>query len=71
MVQGILDIFLVQGIHQVFASQCWHKSMTPLMDRVREVLQDTPVYCSIDIDGIDCAKCPGTGEPAVNPVILD
>jgi len=43
--------------------------MTPLIDRVREELRDTPVYCSIDIDGIDCSKCPGTGK-SMNPFIM-
>ncbi len=51
-----------KGVHQIFASQCWHKSMVPLMEKVRDLLKDHPVYCSIDIDGIDLGCCPGTGE---------
>jgi len=32
-----------------------------LLERLREL--DGPVYLTIDIDGLDCALCPGTGTP--------
>ena len=46
----------------VFADECWHKSLSPLMEEVREGMGDRPVYLTFDIDGIDVASCPGTGE---------
>lgn len=52
-----------QGFEVVTANQCWHKSMTPLMDRAREKLGDGPVYISFDIDGLDPSAAPGTGTP--------
>ena len=44
------------------ANECWHKSLSPLMDTVRDKMGDRPVYISFDIDGIDPGFCPGTGE---------
>ena len=44
------------------ASELWHKSLTPLMESVREKMGDRPVYISFDIDGIDPGFCPGTGK---------
>ena len=42
--------------------ECWYKSLVPLMKTVREQMGGMPVYLSFDIDGIDPAYCPGTGE---------
>jgi len=51
-----------QGFRVVQAEECWHKSLTPLMEEVREQLGDEgPVYISFDIDGLDPAYAPGTG----------
>jgi len=51
-----------QGFRVVQAEDCWHKSLTPLMEEVREQLGDEgPVYISFDIDGLDPAFAPGTG----------
>ena len=45
----------------VFADECWHKSLKPLMESVQEQMGDMPVYLTFDIDGIDPTACPGTG----------
>ena len=45
----------------ILAEDCWHRSLTPLMDKIRQELGDTPVYLTFDIDGIDPSDCPGTG----------
>jgi len=51
-----------QGFRVVQAEDCWHKSLTPLMEEVREQLgAEGPVYISFDIDGLDPAYAPGTG----------
>lgn len=53
-----------QGVRVVTAEQCWHHSLAPLMQEVRQKIgPDTPVYLSFDIDGIDPAYAPGTGTP--------
>ena len=46
----------------IMATECWHKSLVPLMETIREQMGDKPVYLSFDIDGIDPAFCPGTGK---------
>ena len=45
------------------AEECWHRSLSPLMSEIREVMKDKSVYLTFDIDGIDPTHCPGTGEP--------
>ena len=54
-------IIIVQGFRVVEAYECWHKSLTPLMEEVRSMMGDGPVYISFDIDGLDPAFAPGTG----------
>ena len=53
-----------QGVLVVEAEECWFKSLSPLMDEVRERLgADGPSYLSFDIDGLDPSVAPGTGTP--------
>lgn len=59
-----------QGFRVVEADACWHKSLTPLMEEVREQLGDGPVYLSFDIDGLDPAFAPGTGTPEVGGLTI-
>lgn len=61
MVDCIVHIVILQGVKQVFAHQCWHKSLTPLMEKIRQHFKDIPTYCTFDIDAIDSSNCPGTG----------
>ncbi|CAH1782217.1 unnamed protein product [Owenia fusiformis] len=53
------------GIDQGFtvypATECWHKSLVPVMEDVRKLMGDMPVYVSFDIDALDPSFCPGTG----------
>ena len=50
-----------QGVQVVQAEECWHKSMSPLMGKVRDLVGDHPVYLTFDIDALDPAYAPGTG----------
>ncbi len=50
-----------QGFRVVQAEECWYRSMAPLMEEVRDMMGDGPVYISFDIDGLDPAYAPGTG----------
>jgi guanidinobutyrase len=52
-----------QGFRVVQAEECWHRSLAPLMDEVRQQLGKGPVYISFDIDGLDPSSAPGTGTP--------
>lgn len=54
-----------QGFRVVQAEECWHRSLTPLMDDVRSHLGAGPVYLSWDIDALDPAFAPGTGTPEI------
>ena len=57
----VAHILIVQGFRVVEAYECWHKSLAPLMEEVRSMMGDGPVYISFDIDGLDPAFAPGTG----------
>ena len=50
-----------QGFHVAQAEECWHRSLTPLMQEVSTQVGGGPVYPSFDIDGIDPAFAPGRG----------
>ena len=50
-----------QGFRVVPAHHCHLKSLTPLMEEVRQMMADKPVYISFDIDALDPAFAPGTG----------
>ncbi|NHQ75718.1 agmatinase [Roseovarius gahaiensis] len=50
-----------QGWTVVQAEEYWYRSMAPLMQQVRDTVQDMPVYISFDIDSLDPAFAPGTG----------
>lgn len=50
-----------QGFQVVQAEECWGKSLSPLMDEVRETIGDQPTYITYDIDSLDPAFAPGTG----------
>jgi guanidinobutyrase len=53
-----------RGVQVVTAEECWYKSLEPLMAQVRATIGDeTPVYLSFDIDGLDPSVAPGTGTP--------
>jgi guanidinobutyrase len=54
-----------QGFRVVQIEECWHRSLTPLMDEVREQVGGGPVYISFDIDGLDPSVAPGTGTPEI------
>lgn len=50
-----------QGFTVVQAEDIWYRSLAPLMDKVRHLIGDHPVYISFDIDAFDPAYAPGTG----------
>lgn len=54
-----------QGFRVVQIEECWHRSLVPLMDEVRDQVGGGPVYLSFDIDGLDPAFAPGTGTPEI------
>ena len=53
------------GFNVVQAEEVWHKSLTPLAEKVRASIGPGPVYISYDIDSLDPAYAPGTGTPEI------
>jgi guanidinobutyrase len=54
-----------RGFRVVQAEECWHRSLTPLMQELRAQLGTGPVYLSFDIDALDPSCAPGTGTPEI------
>ena len=52
-----------QGFRVVQAEECWHKSLTPLMDEVRAQFGRGPVYLTFDIDRLDPCSRRAPGRP--------
>jgi agmatinase len=51
------------GYHVVYANEALQMGPEKLAEIVRERVGDTPVYLTLDIDGVDAAYAPGTGSP--------
>jgi len=50
-----------KGWRVIQAEDCWHKSLSPLMEEIRAKIGDARVYLTYDIDSLDPAYAPGTG----------
>ena len=50
-----------KGWRVIQAEDCWHKSLSPLMEEIRAKIGEAPVYLTYDIDSLDPAYAPGTG----------
>jgi guanidinobutyrase len=59
-----------QGFRIATAEECWYKSLSPLMEEVRQMVGDAPVYISFDIDGLDPSFAPGTGTPEIGGLTI-
>ena len=59
-----------QGFRVVQVEACWHKSLVPLMEEVRQKVAGGPVYLSFDIDGLDPSFAWGTGTPEVGGLTM-
>jgi guanidinobutyrase len=59
-----------QGFRVVQAEECWHRSLTPLMEEARKAIGAGPVYLSFDIDGLDPSFAPGTGTPEIGGLTI-
>lgn len=53
------------GFTVVQAEEIWMQSLTPLAQRIAEVVGERPVYLSFDIDSLDPSFAPGTGTPEI------
>ncbi len=49
------------GFRVVQVEECWHKSLSVLMEEVRQQMGNKPVYLTFDIDALDPPFAPGTG----------
>jgi len=53
------------GMTVIHAETFMEMGVPAVIEKVREVLGDAPVYVSLDVDGLDPAFAPGTGTPEV------
>ncbi|WP_116597482.1 agmatinase [Primorskyibacter marinus] len=51
------------GLHIIDAPEVHRIGAQAVVDRIREIVGETPAYLSFDIDGLDPAFAPGTGTP--------
>jgi guanidinobutyrase len=51
------------GFRVVPAEECWHRSLTPLIEEIKAQIGAGPVYISFDIDALDPSLAPGCGTP--------
>ncbi len=58
---GDFDWGRSQGFTVIQAEDCWHKSLTPLMEQIRSQIGGAPCYLTYDIDSLDPSIAPGTG----------
>lgn len=52
------------------AKLCYHKSLIPLMDELRDYLGKGFVYISFDIDALDPSFAPGTGSFSQSGIVI-
>lgn len=62
---GDFDWSREQGFRVIQAEQCWHSSLQPLMNELRELFTDHSLYLSFDIDALDPSCAPGCGTPEI------
>ncbi|MGI9421916.1 MAG: agmatinase [Hyphomicrobiaceae bacterium] len=53
------------GVRLVRIEEFFERGPDAIMDEARDIVGDTPIYVSFDIDGIDPAYAPGTGTPEI------
>ena len=59
------DFALEHGMKIIFGNDLHEMGMSACAKRIREVVGDTPVFVTFDIDFLDPAVAPGTGTPIV------
>ena len=59
------DFALEHGMQIIFGNELHKMGMSACAKRIREVVGDTPVFVTFDIDFLDPAVAPGTGTPIV------
>ena len=58
---SVISLCILQGFRVIPARYCYHRCLEPVMEEIREMMGDTPMYISFDIDALDPAFAPGTG----------
>lgn len=54
-----------QGFTVIPAEECWHRSLAPVIAKIRERIGTHKTYLTFDIDSLDPAYAPGTGTPEI------
>jgi guanidinobutyrase len=53
------------GFNVIQAEEIWHKSLSPLAEKISKTIGSHPTYITFDIDSLDPAYAPGTGTPEI------
>ena len=61
--EAIWEFSYTSGMTVVHVEDVMEMGIPALIDKTRELIGDTPVYISVDVDGFDPAYAPGTGTP--------
>ena len=61
--EAIWEFSYTSGMTVVHVEDVMEMGIPALIEKTRELIGDTPVYISVDVDGFDPAYAPGTGTP--------
>lgn len=61
--EAIWEFSYTSGMTVVHIEEVMDMGIPALIKKTRELIGDTPVYVSVDVDGFDPAYAPGTGTP--------
>ena len=54
-----------QGVRIIRVEELFERGVPSVMAEVREIVGDSPTYCTYDIDFVDPTFAPGTGTPEI------
>lgn len=60
-----IDWGIAQGVRIIRIEELFERGIPDVMAEVREIVGDTPTYCTYDIDFVDPTYAPGTGTPEI------
>jgi agmatinase len=63
--RAVYDWTVARGVTIISAQEVHQAGPATVVQRIREVVGDEPVYLSFDIDALDPAFAPGTGTPEI------
>ena len=59
------DFSIESGMRVVFIEELFERGTQAIAEEARQVVGDSPVYLTFDVDGLDPVYAPGTGTPEI------